>query len=99
MSNRLADNISPALMAELDQTAAEMLAMVFIRRDGEVEMHARADISRPGIAAALRRLAEDAANTGVPKAKRLRPKDRAIKAKLVHCYVTVAVRYMIEGQQ
>ena len=30
MSNRLADNISPALMAELDQTAAEMLAMVFI---------------------------------------------------------------------
>lgn len=41
----------------------------------------------------------DAANTGVPKAKRLRPKDRAIKAKLVHCYVTVAVRYMIEGQQ
>lgn len=43
-------------------------------------------------------LAEDAANTGVPGAKRLRPKDRAIKAKLVHCYVTVAVRYMIEGQ-
>lgn len=45
-------------------------------------------------------LAEDAANTGIPRAKRLdRPKDRAIKAKLVHCYVTVAVRYMIEGQQ
>ena len=44
-------------------------------------------------------LAEDAANTGVPKAKRLRPKDRAIKAKLVHCYVTVAVRHMIEGPQ
>lgn len=41
-------------------------------------------------------LAEDAANTGIPRAKRL---DRAIKAKLVHCYVTVAVRYMIEGQQ
>ena len=38
MSKRLADNISPALMAELDQTAAEMLAMVFIHRDGEVEM-------------------------------------------------------------
>lgn len=59
MSNRLADNISPALMAELDQTAAEMLAMVLIRRDGEVEMRARADISRPGVAAALRRLADE----------------------------------------
>lgn len=59
MSNRLADNISPALMAELDQTAAEMLAMVFIHRDGEVEMTARADISRPGVAAALRRLADE----------------------------------------
>lgn len=32
-------------------------------------------------------------------AKRLHPKDRAIKAKLVHCYVTVALGYMIEGQQ
>ena len=40
-------------------------------------------------------LAEDAANTG---AKRLRPKDRAIKAKLVHCYVAVAIRYMVETQ-
>lgn len=59
MSNRLADNISPALMAELDQTAAEMLAMVFIHRDGEVEMCARADISRPGVAADLRRLADE----------------------------------------
>ena len=44
-------------------------------------------------------LAEDAANTGVPGAKRMRPQDRAIKAKLIHCYVTVAVRYMIEGLQ
>lgn len=43
-------------------------------------------------------LAEDAANTGVTGAKRLRPKDRAIKAKLVHCYVTVAIRYMVETQ-
>lgn len=59
MNNRLADNISPALMAELDQTAAEMLAMVFIHRDGKVEMTARADISRPGVAAALRRLADE----------------------------------------
>ena len=40
MSNRLADNISPALMAQLDQTAAEMLAMALIHRNGEVEMHA-----------------------------------------------------------
>jgi hypothetical protein len=46
-------------MAELDQTAAEMLAMVFIHRDGEVEMCARSDISRPGVAAALRRLADE----------------------------------------
>lgn len=59
MSNRLADNISPALMAELDQIAAEMLAMVFIHRDGKVEMTARADISRPSVAAALRRLADE----------------------------------------
>jgi hypothetical protein len=59
MSNRLADNISPALMAELDQTAANMLAMVLIHRDGEVEMHARADISRPDVAAALRCLADE----------------------------------------
>jgi hypothetical protein len=59
MNNRLADNISPALMAELDQTAAEMLAMVFIHRDGKVEMTARADISRPGVAAALRRIADE----------------------------------------
>lgn len=43
-------------------------------------------------------LAEDAANTGVPGAKRLRPKVRATKAKLVHCYVTVAIRYMVETQ-
>lgn len=59
MSNRLADNISPALMAELDQTAANMLAMVLIHRDGEVEMHARADISRPDVAAPLRCLADE----------------------------------------
>ena len=59
MSNRLADNISPALMAQLDQTAAELLAMVSIYRDGTLEMHARADISRPGVAAALRRLADE----------------------------------------
>ena len=59
MSDLLADNISPALMAQLDQAAAELLAMVSIYRDGEVEMHARADISRPGVAAALRRLADE----------------------------------------
>lgn len=44
-------------------------------------------------------LAKDAANTGVPGAKRLHAKDRATKVKLIHCYVTVAVSYMIEGQQ
>lgn len=57
MSNRLADSISPALMAELDQTAAEMLAMVYIHRDGEIEICARG-ISRVDLAAVLRRLAD-----------------------------------------
>lgn len=43
-------------------------------------------------------LAEDAANMGVTGAKRMRPKDRAQKIKLLHCYVTVAMRYMVETQ-
>lgn len=43
-------------------------------------------------------LAEDAANMGVTGAKRLHPKDRAQKTKLLHCYVTVAIRYMVESQ-
>lgn len=43
-------------------------------------------------------LAEDAANMGVTVAKRMRPKDRAQKIKLLHCYVTVAIRYMVETQ-
>lgn len=41
-------------------------------------------------------LAEDAANMGVTGAKRMRPKDRAQKIKLLHCYVTVAIRYMVD---
>lgn len=41
-------------------------------------------------------LAEDAANMGVAGAKRMRPKDRAQKIKLLHCYVTAAIRYMVE---
>lgn len=41
-------------------------------------------------------LAEDTANMGVPGAKRMRPKDRAQKIKLLHCYVTVAIRHMVE---
>lgn len=41
-------------------------------------------------------LAEDAANMGVTGAKRMRPKDRAQKIKQLHCYVTVAIRYMVE---
>ena len=41
-------------------------------------------------------LAEDAAATGVTGAKRLRPKVRAQKTKLLHCYVTVAIRYMVD---
>ena len=43
-------------------------------------------------------LAEDAANMGVTGAKRMRPKDRAQTIKLLHCYVTVAIRYMVETQ-
>lgn len=43
-------------------------------------------------------LAEDAANMGVTGAKRMRPKDRAQKIKLLHCCVTVAIRYMVETQ-
>lgn len=43
-------------------------------------------------------LAEDAAHMGVTGAKRMRPKDRAQKIKLLHCYVTVAIRYMVETQ-
>lgn len=43
-------------------------------------------------------LAEDAANMGVTGAKRMRPKDSAQKIKLLHCYVTVAIRYMVETQ-
>ena len=41
-------------------------------------------------------LADDAANMGVTGAKRMRPKDRAQKIKLLHCYVTVAIRYMVD---
>jgi hypothetical protein len=43
-------------------------------------------------------LAEDAANMGVTGAKRMRPKDRAQKIKLLHCYVTVAIRYTVDAQ-
>lgn len=43
-------------------------------------------------------LAEDAAKMQVTGAKRMRPKDRAQKIKLLHCYVTVAIRYMVETQ-
>lgn len=43
-------------------------------------------------------LAYDAAKMNVTSAKRMRPKDRAQKIKLLHCYVTVAIRYMVETQ-
>lgn len=59
MRSRLADNISPALMAELDQAAVNLLAVVSIYRDGTLEMHARSSICRPSVAAALRRLADE----------------------------------------
>ena len=41
MSSRLVDNISPALLAELDQASASMAAMVLIRNNGETELVAR----------------------------------------------------------
>lgn len=41
-------------------------------------------------------LSEDAAKMGVIGARRMPPKDRAKKIQLVHCYVTVAIRYMME---
>lgn len=41
-------------------------------------------------------LTEDAANMGVTGAKRMRPKDRAQKIQLLHCYVQVAIRYMVD---
>lgn len=40
-------------------------------------------------------LAEDAA---APRAKRMRTTECAQKMRLVHCYITVAIRYMIEAK-
>ena len=39
-------------------------------------------------------LAEDA---DAPRAKRMRTFERQQKARLMHCYITVAIRYMIEA--
>lgn len=50
MSNRLVDNISPALMARL-------AAMVLIRQDGETELVARDGHTPAELARALRNLA------------------------------------------
>lgn len=57
MSSRLVDNISPALLAELDQASASMAAMVLIRQDGETELVARDGHTRAELARALRNLA------------------------------------------
>lgn len=57
MSSRLVDNISPGLMAELDQASASMAAVVLIRRDGETELHARDGHTPAELARALRNLA------------------------------------------
>lgn len=57
MSSRLVDNVSPALMAELDQTSASMAAMVLINRDGETELVARDGYTPAELARALRNLA------------------------------------------
>nr|DAX34285.1 MAG TPA: hypothetical protein [Caudoviricetes sp.] len=101
MSSRLVDNISPALLAELDQASASMAAMVLIRHDGQTELVARDGHTPAELARALRnlalalQLAEDAA---APRAKRMRTTERAQKMRLVHCYITVAIRYMIEAK-
>lgn len=71
MSSRLVDNVSPALMARLDQESASMAAMVLIRDTGETELVARDGHTPAEIARALRNLAfaldsvqaEDAAET------------------------------------
>ena len=57
MSNRLVDNISPALMARLDQESASMAAMVLIRQDGETELVARDGHTPAELARALRNIA------------------------------------------
>lgn len=43
-------------------------------------------------------LSKDAANMGVTGARRMPSKARAEKIQLLHCYVTVAIRYMVEAQ-
>ena len=57
MSSRLVDNISPALMARLDQESASMAAMVLIRDTGETELVARDEHAPAELARALRNLA------------------------------------------
>ena len=57
MSSRLVDNISPALLAELDQASASMAAMVLIRHDGQTELVARDWHTPAELARALRNLA------------------------------------------
>nr|DAF85994.1 MAG TPA: hypothetical protein [Siphoviridae sp. ctHSY3] len=57
MSSRLVDNISPALMARLDQESASVAAMVLIRHDGETELVARDEHTPAELARALRNLA------------------------------------------
>lgn len=56
MSSRLADNVSPALLAELDQASASMAAMVLIRHDGQTELVARDGHTPAELARALRNL-------------------------------------------
>lgn len=57
MSSHLVDNISPALMARLDQESASMAAMVLIRDTGATELVARDGHTPAEIARALRNLA------------------------------------------
>lgn len=57
MSPRLVDNVSPALMARLDQESASMAAMVLIRDTGETELVARDGHTPAELARALRNLA------------------------------------------
>lgn len=57
MNSRLVDNISPALLAELDQASASMAAVVLIRNNGETELFARDGHTPAELARALRNLA------------------------------------------
>lgn len=55
---RLADHVSPALLADLDQAVTHTAALVVIDIDGSAELHVKEDAFAPeDVAHILRRLA------------------------------------------